>query len=118
MGRTARAITHTELSLLKYLWQRRSATVQELAMVQYGKATPALLSTVRKLLDRMETEKCVFRDQTKWPHHYRAVMKREDLVIKRLQEIADELFDCDMASLLTWLVQLQKLTLKDCNIFR
>src|SRR5580692_2575703 len=99
MGRAAREITDTELSLLNELWQRPSATVQELTEALYGNTAPALLATVRKLLDRLETEECVTRDRTKWPSPYRAILKREDLANKRLQEAADELFDGDLAPL-------------------
>jgi len=113
MGRAAREITDTELSLLNELWQRPSATVQELTEVLYGNTAPALLATVRKLLDRLEAEECVTRDRTKWPHSYRAILKREDLAGKRLQEAADELFEGDLAPLLTHLVRSQKLTPED-----
>jgi BlaI family penicillinase repressor len=113
MGRAAREITDTELSLLNELWQRQSATVQELTEALYGNTAPALLATVRKLLDRLEAEGCVGRDRTKWPHHYFAVLKREELAGKRLQEAADELYDGDLAPLLTHLVRSQKLTPED-----
>jgi predicted transcriptional regulator len=110
MGRAAREITDAELSVLNELWERESATVQELTEALYGNTPPALLATVRKLLDRLESEGCVTRDRTKWPHHYRALLKREDLAGKRLQEAADELYDGDLAPLLTNLVRSQKLT--------
>src|SRR5205809_5336960 len=113
MGRAAREITDTELSLLNELWQRQSATVPELTEARYGNTAAALLATVRKLLDRLEAEGCVSRDRTKWPHHYSAVLKREDLAGKRLQEAADELFEGDLAPLLTHLVRSQRLTAKD-----
>jgi predicted transcriptional regulator len=113
MARPAREITDTELSLLNELWQRPSATVQELTEVLYGNMEPALLATVRKLLDRLEREGCVSRDRTKWPHHYSAILKREELADKRLQEAADELYDGDLAPLLTHLVRSQKLTARD-----
>jgi BlaI family transcriptional regulator, penicillinase repressor len=113
MGRAAREITDTELSLLNELWQRPSATVQELTESLYGNTAPALLATVRKLLDRLEAEACVSRDRSKWPHSYRAVLKREDLAGKRLQEAADELFEGDLAPLLTHLVRSKKLTPED-----
>jgi BlaI family penicillinase repressor len=113
MARVAREITDTELSLLNELWQRPSATVQELTEALYANTAPALLATVRKLLDRLEAEGCVSRDRTKWPHHYSAVLKREDLAGKRLQEAADELFEGDLAPLLTHLVRSQRLTAKD-----
>jgi len=113
MGRAAREITDTELSILNELWQRPSATVQELAEALYENTAPALLATVRKLLDRLEAEGCVTRDRTKWPYPYSAVLKREDLAGKRLQEAADELFEGDLAPLLTHLVRSQKLTPED-----
>src|SRR6516165_7777666 len=113
MGRAPREITETELSLLNELWQRPSATVQELTEALYGNTAPALLATVRKLLDRLEAEGCVSRDRSKWPHHYSAILKREDLADKRLQEAADELYDGELAPLLTHLIRSQRLTAKD-----
>jgi BlaI family penicillinase repressor len=112
MGR-AREITDTELSLLVELWQRPTATVQELTEALYGNTAPALLATVRKLLDRLEAEECVTRDRSKWPYPYSAVLKREDLAGKRLQAAADELYEGDLAPLLTHLVRSQKLTTED-----
>src|SRR5439155_1744224 len=105
-----REITDAELSLLNELWQRPSATVQELTETLYGNPAAALLATVRKLLDRLEAEGCVTRDRTHWPHHYTAVLKREELAGKRLQAAADELYDGDLTPLLTHLVRSQKLT--------
>jgi BlaI family penicillinase repressor len=113
MGRTPREITDTELSLLTELWQRPSATVQELTEALYGNTPPALLATVRKLLDRLEAKGCVARNRSRWPYHYSAAVKREELAGNRLQAAADELFDGDLAPLLTHLVRSQKLTAKD-----
>ena len=113
MGRAAREITDTELSVLNELWERSAATVQELTEALYGNTAPALLATVRKLLDRLEAEGCVTRDRSKWPHHYRALLKREELAGKRLQAAADELYDGDLAPLLTHLVKSQKLSPED-----
>lgn len=113
MGRTPREITDTELSLLNELWQRPSATVPELTEALYGNNQPALLATVRKLLDRLEAKGCVARDRGRWPYHYSAVVKREELASNRLQAAADELFEGDLAPLLTHLVRSQKLTAKD-----
>src|SRR5881394_3511612 len=118
MGRTPREITDTELSLLTELWQRPSATVQELTEALYGNTAPALLATVRKLLDRLEAEGWVARDRARWPHHYTAVLKREELAGKRLQAAADELYDGDLAPLLTHLVRSQKLTAADRDNLR
>jgi BlaI family transcriptional regulator, penicillinase repressor len=113
MGRAPREITDTELSLLTELWQRPSATVQELTEALYGNTQPALLATVRKLLDRLEAKGCVARDRARWPHHYFASVKREELAGNRLQAAADDLFEGDLAPLLTHLVRSQKLSAKD-----
>jgi BlaI family penicillinase repressor len=113
MGRAAREITDTELSLLNELWERTSATVQELTEALYGNTAPALLATVRKLLDRLEAEGCATRDRNTWPHHYRALLKRDDLAGKRLQEAADELYEGDLSPLLTHLVRSKKLSAED-----
>src|SRR3982751_1752660 len=113
MGRAPREITDTELSLLNELWQRPSATVPELTEAVYGNTTPALLATVRKLLDRLEAKGCVSRDRNKWPHHYMAAVKREELAGNRLQATADELYDGDLAPLLTHLVRSERLTAED-----
>jgi predicted transcriptional regulator len=113
MGRAAREITDTELSLLNELWQRPSATVPELTEALYGNTQQALLATVRKLLDRMEAKGCVSRDRSRWPNHYSAAVKREELAGNRLQAAADELFDGDLAPLLTHLVRSERLTAKD-----
>jgi predicted transcriptional regulator len=113
MGRAPREITDTELSLLNELWQRPSATVPELTEALYGNNQPTLLATVRKLLDRLEAKGCVSRDRARWPHHYFATVKREELASNRLQATADELFDGDLAPLLTHLVRSQKLSAKD-----
>jgi BlaI family transcriptional regulator, penicillinase repressor len=113
MARAGREITETELSLLNELWQRPSATVRELTEALYGNTPPALLATVQKLLDRMEAKGCVARDRTRWPHQYSAALKREDLVGNRLQAAADQLFDGDLAPLLSHLVRSQRLSAKD-----
>jgi BlaI family transcriptional regulator, penicillinase repressor len=113
MGRAPREITETELSLLNELWERASATVPELTEALYGNTAPALLATVRKLLDRLEAKGCVERDRGRWPHHYIATVKREELAGNRLQAAADELFDGDLTPLLTHLVRSRKLSAKD-----
>src|SRR4051794_28850778 len=105
MGRSPQEITDTELSLLSELWQRPTMTVRELTEALYGNTPPALLATVQKLLDRLGAKGCVTRDKAKWPHEYSATIKREELVGSQLQAAADQLFEGDLAPLLTHLVR-------------
>jgi predicted transcriptional regulator len=118
MGKLPWEITEYELLLLTELWQRSSATVPELTEAVYGNNTPALLATVRKLLDRLEEKGCVSRDRTRWPHHYIAAVKREELASNRLQATADDLYDGDLAPLLTHLVRSERLTAEDRDNLR
>jgi predicted transcriptional regulator len=113
MGKGPWEITEYELLLLTELWQRSAATVPELTEAVYGNTTPALLATVRKLLDRLEDKGCVSRDRSTWPHHYMAALKREELASNRLQATADELYDGDLAPLLTHLVRSDRVTAED-----
>jgi predicted transcriptional regulator len=113
MARWAREVTKTELSRLNELWQQPSATVQELTEALYGDTAAALLTTVRKLLGRLESEGRVTRDCDKWPHQYTAVLKREELAYMRLQAAADELYEGNLAALLAYLVRSQNLTSAD-----
>jgi len=113
MGKLPWEITEYELLLLTELWQRPSATVPELTEAVYGNTTAPLLATVRKLLDRLEEKGCVSRDRTRWPHHYVAALKREELASNRLQATADDLYDGDLAPLLTHLVRSERLTAED-----
>jgi predicted transcriptional regulator len=113
MGKLPWEITEYELLVLNELWQRPSATVPELTEAVYGNSTPALLATVRKLLDRLEEKGCVARDRSWWPHHYVAAVQREELASNRLQATADELYDGDLTPLLTHLVRSNKLTAED-----
>jgi predicted transcriptional regulator len=113
MGKLPWEITEYELLLLSELWQRQSATVPELTEAVYGNNTAALLATVRKLLDRLEEKGCVTRDRSRWPHHYMAVVKREELASNRVQATADDLYDGEIAPLLTHLVRSEKLTAED-----
>jgi predicted transcriptional regulator len=113
MGKLPWEITEYELLLLTELWQRPSATVPELTQAVYGNTTPGLLATVRKLLDRLEDKGCVSRDRGRWPHHYSAAVKREELATNQLQATADELYDGELAPLLTHLVRSERLSAKD-----
>ena len=113
MGKDPYEITETELHVLTELWQRPSATVPELTEALYGNTQAALLATVRTLLTRLEEKGCVTRDRTRWPHHYRAAVKREELAGNRLPAAADELYDGELAPLLTNLVRSERLTAED-----
>lgn len=110
MPRTPQDVTDAELAILQVLWSRRWTTVRELTGILYPERTKAPHATVQKLLGRLEAKKCVKRNRGAWPHVYEAVVAREDLIGRRLQETADELCDGSLAPLLTHLVSAEKLS--------
>lgn len=109
MPRKAKDITDAELAVLEQLWERSQATVRELAESLYGSSVPSDLATVQKLLGRLEKKECVARNRTVWPHQFRAAIRREDLIQRRLQSTADQLCGGSLAPLLTHLVRKEKL---------
>lgn len=108
MVKPPKDVTAAELAILEQLWDRESASVKELSQCLYGAATPSDIATVQKLLARLEAKEFVTRNRDEWPHQFRAIIIREDLISNRLQATADELCDGTMSTLLTHLVQSQQ----------
>lgn len=109
MVRASKDVTAAELAVLEELWRAGSAVVKDLSQRLYGAATPSDIATVQKLLARLENKGCVQRDREHWPHQFRALIGREELISQRLQATADELCDGTLTSLMTHLVKSKQL---------
>ena len=105
MVKPPKDVTAAELAILEQLWDHDSAAVKELSQWLYGASTPSDVATVQKLLARLEAKGYVARDRDAWPHQFRAIVDRKDLISHRLQATADELCDGTMSTLLTHLVR-------------
>ena len=105
-------VTAGELAILEQLWEVGSSSIKDLATNLYGASTPSDVATVQKLLSRLESKNCVQRNREAWPHEFRAVVHRQDLITRRLQATADELCDGTLSGLLTHLVQSTKFNSK------
>ncbi len=112
MVKTPQDVTAAELAILEKLWEHGTASVKDLSQWLYAASTPSDIATVQKLLTRLEAKDCVARDRETWPHLFRALIAREDLISQRLQATADELSDGTLTSLFTHLVQSKKFTAK------
>ena len=113
MPRKAQDVTDAELAILQILWERGRATVRELVEKLYPTGTTSDLATVQKLLKRLENKDCVGRDRSGWPHVFRALIQRTELIGRRLQTTADDLCDGSLTPLLTHLIQGQRLSAED-----
>ncbi len=99
-----------ELAVLEVLWDRKTATIRELADVLYPGGETSHYATVQKLLERLEGRKCVERRRAGRANVYSATIVRGDLIRERLREAADRLCGGSMAPLLTHLVDAGELT--------
>ncbi len=113
-----KTVPNSELAVLKALWDRRSATIRELAEAVYGQATPSTHATVQKLLERLEAKGHVDRDTRERAHRFRPSVNRARLVALRLQETADRLYDGSLSPLLTHLVEEADLSDEDLEQLR
>jgi predicted transcriptional regulator len=113
MARTPRDVTDTELALLQALWEGGPATIQQLTEAVYGQATAGKYGTVQKLLERLESKEFVQRDRAAPAHRFSAAVGREELIGRRLQDLAEKLCGGSLTPLLTHLVRARRLSARE-----
>ena len=112
MGRTPRDVTEAELNVLHVLWQQGRATIRAVAETLQPKRADAYYSTVKKLLERLEAKGFVRREPRGIAYVYESTVDRDQLVGRRLQEVAETLCEGSLTPLLTQLAQHRRLTKK------
>lgn len=113
MPATPQDITDAEMAVLEQLWNRGRSTNRELAESVYGEVSTSRLTTVKKLLERLEKKSLVQRDRGGPVQTFEAMVKRNDVIHRRLKAIADQLCDGSITPLLTHMVRSTKLTKRD-----
>ena len=113
MARTPHDITDAELAVLQVLWDGGAATIRQLTDVLYPGGGTAQYGTVQKLLDRLESKECVRRDRKPPAHTFTAIIRREDLIGRRLQDMAEKLCGGSLTPLLTHLVRTKQMTARE-----
>ena len=110
MARTPRDVTDMELAVLQLLWERGPCTRRQLTDVLYPDGGPAHFTTVQKLLERLEKKGCVARNSGEGPIAFTATLDREQLISRRLLDMADKLCGGSLTPLLMNLVRAKPLT--------
>jgi predicted transcriptional regulator len=110
MARTPQDVTETELRLLQALWEGGPATIRQLTDRIYPGGGPAEYGTVQKLLDRLESKGFLRRDRTPPAHTFTAVIGRDELIGRKLQDVAEKLCGGSLTPLLTHLVRTRRLS--------
>src|SRR5947209_17802102 len=113
MARTPQDVTEAELAILQLLWDGGPATIRRLTDVLYPGGGAAQYGTVQKLLDRLQAKGCVRRERTPPAHTFAAVLGRDELIGRRLQDMAEKLCGGSLIPLLTHLVRTKRLSARD-----
>src|SRR5271156_806486 len=110
MPRTPRDVTDYELAILQVLWDSGPATIRQLTDAVYPDGGTAQYATVQKLLERLERKGCVRRNRGGPAHVFSAAIGREELLGRRLQDMAEKLCGGSLTPLLTHLVRTRRLS--------
>lgn len=83
-----------ELSILRALWKRGAATAKEIhGDVNAGRKAPRVVTTTAKLLQIMLAKALVLRDDSTWPHTYRAAVSRAEVQRNVVAKTVSDVFD-------------------------
>jgi predicted transcriptional regulator len=113
MARTPQDVTDAELAVLQVLWDEGPATIRRLTDLLYPSGGAAQYATVQKLLDRLEAKGYVGRQRTGSAHLFSAAVPRDELIGRRLQDVAEKLCGGSLTPLLTHLVRTRRLSARE-----
>lgn len=113
MARTPQDITDAELAVLQFLWEQGPVAIRRLADALYPQGGAASYATVQKLLERLEGKGYVRRDRSAATHVFAAAVGRDEVIGRRLRDVAAKLCGGSLTPLLTHLVQTLRLTAKE-----
>src|SRR5262249_8558273 len=91
MPRPPQDVTNAELAVLQVLWEQGPSTIRQLTDRLYPEGRAAQYATVQKLLERLEDKGHVTRDRRPAVHVFAAAVGRDELIGRRLQEVAEKL---------------------------
>jgi len=98
-------LSEAEIEVLKVLWDLGPATVRAVNRELAARGRKWAYTTVSTLLLRLATKGCIGSDSSAVPHIYHATITRDELLVRRLAEAADELCDGDAVPLVLALVR-------------
>jgi BlaI family transcriptional regulator, penicillinase repressor len=97
-------VSDKELEVLRHLWDRGTATRRQVTDALYPDGGPAHYTTVQKLLERLEAKGYVRSELAGAVRVFTATVGRDDLIRRRLKDVADKLCDGQLAPLVMNLV--------------
>ena len=118
MPRASQDVTDAELAVLQSLWDAGPATIRQLTGAIYPKGGQSHYATVQKLLERLEGKNCVRRERVNGVNVFAAILDRDELIGRRLREMAEKLCGGSLTPLLTNLVRAKRLSAKERQALR
>lgn len=118
MARTPQDVTDAELAVLHVLWERGSASRRQLTDRLYPGGSPAHYTTVQKLLERLEAKGYVAQEGGPGVLTFRATVSRDELISRRLLDVAEKLCEGSVTPLLMNLVRSNRLRGEDLRELR
>ena len=130
MARTPQDVTETELAILQVLWDRGSCTRRQIMDVLYPRGGPAQYATVQKLLERLEAKGFVTAKPPPPPSPsggggqgrgvltFEVTVDRNELISRKLQDVAEKLCGGSLTPLLMNLVRAKPLTARELDELR
>jgi predicted transcriptional regulator len=111
-------VSEAELEVLKVLWEHPAGTVREINAILRKQGRRWAYTTVQTLLQRLEAKGHVRSDKSGSAHVYRAAVSRDDLLGRRLRELADQFCDGTASPLLLALLGDSRLTADEIKQMR
>jgi predicted transcriptional regulator len=110
MARTPQDVTDAELAVLEVLWDRGPCSRRQLTEVLYPDKGASHYTTVQKLLERLEAKAYVQKTQADGVLTFLPTVSREELINRRLLDVAEKLCGGSLTPLLLNLVRTKPLT--------
>ncbi len=111
------AVSDAELEVLKVLWAHGPATVRAVES-RLGRRKKWAYTTILTLLTRLREKGCVKQDRAADAHVFRAAITRDQLLGRRLKELAETVCDGTAGPLVHALVDSRRLTPEDIAALR
>jgi predicted transcriptional regulator len=119
MARDRQDITEAEMGVMQILWDRGPSATRQIAdAIRGGPADSVQYATVQKQLERLEAKGFVRRDRTLFVHVFSAAVEREELIGRRIREMADKLCGGSLAPILSHLARSQPLSNEERRALR
>lgn len=114
MARTStQDVTEAELAVMQSLWDQGATTIRAVTDDLYPGGRTSHYATVQKLLERLEAKEYVSRERAGGVNVYAAAVDRDELIGRRLRNVAAQLCGGSLTPILTHLVRAKKLTSRE-----